>query len=594
MGRGPSSHPGCAAAEQFNRVNTTQLIQQGTEMGKGCQAHVYKVQWEGQTAAVKRYREDTDGKAFRDELKTLEALNAAPHNNIVALKAIHQEDEPQAILMEYCNLDVESALKNSSFSYYEYLNFSLGVAGGMAHLHSRSITHGDLKLSNILLSKTFDESGEVWTAKISDYGLSKRQGSSSEIADISETYLRAPEFSLPDFKPGGARVQSVVNKFDARKGQDIFQAGWMYLEMLAGKMTAWRKKPLHELQKHLQNLKNSAAAGDRELLREVEARSLKAAGLIQNCWRADSGQKLCGRTEFLTQKETLTKILEATCSHDSSGLDEFRRARQTTKVYRVLDDLDISNLCEGKGIVARAAHNRVQGLAEDRLRAGDLYDHIAHGQRGADKSRFISTSLEKDWIMWYVHKKHHLKASGKLKRSKEYNYYPFIEIDLALIPNIKIIDCSNQDVTEELFGQSRKANMVRNFSHDAKEVILQPQDEIPLQAIVRWYEVDPAGAYGGSLAEVHPSKVSAATKKKIEKEVRDNGFLDGHEYCATYRREDLFESFRVWREAVRIAPNMGNQDAVGKLFEECEEYARKLRVLWSVQRLDVRRRKLKI
>jgi serine/threonine protein kinase len=324
---------------RFHEVDIDSLVGDKSQGRGGRQGSVHEVTWNGDSAAAKIYL-DTDIKAFERELKALGALNSSPHPNIVTLRGVQYKSP--AILMEWCDDNIEFALQRQSFSYYQFLRFALDIARGMERMHSVKVTHGDLKASNILLSKTFGKDGEeVWTAKISDYGLAKLQGSSSYVPR-SDTYLKAPEFSgLPqfaDFQHEGAKMQTEESRLKVYQGADVFQAGWIYVEMLAMSTTTWRQKSVQELGKQ-----------DHELLEVVKCKSDKAARLILECWCKDPKRDLCGRPPFKKHCEILTEVASNTCSLDFEDLRKFKQRHETTKVYRVLDDLDLENWSKGRG-----------------------------------------------------------------------------------------------------------------------------------------------------------------------------------------------------------------------------------------------------
>lgn len=98
-----------------------------------------------------------------------------------------------ALVMEYCAVrlpapgapwatSLHALLSETAVAvpWRERLHIASGVAAGMQHLHNlrvgphkRTIVHGDLKASNVLLTAggPFDDSR--WTPRISDFGLSR-------------------------------------------------------------------------------------------------------------------------------------------------------------------------------------------------------------------------------------------------------------------------------------------------------------------------------------------------------------------------------------------------------------------------------------
>ena len=90
---------------------------------------------------------------------------------------------------------------------------SLGTARGIEYLHSRgsNVSHGNIKSSNILLTKNYD-------ARVSDFGLAHLVGPSSTPNRVAG--YRAPEVTDP---------RKVSQK------ADVYSFGVLLLELLTGK-----------------------------------------------------------------------------------------------------------------------------------------------------------------------------------------------------------------------------------------------------------------------------------------------------------------------------------------------------------------------
>lgn len=92
---------------------------------------------------------------------------------------------------------------------------ALGAARGLEYLHSQGATtsHGNVKASNILLTKLYD-------AKVSDFGLSQLVAAASATTPNRATGYRAPEVTDP--------------KRVSKKG-DVYSFGVVVLELITGK-----------------------------------------------------------------------------------------------------------------------------------------------------------------------------------------------------------------------------------------------------------------------------------------------------------------------------------------------------------------------
>lgn len=188
-------------------------------LGKGTFGTTYKAVLEiGTVVAVKRLKDVTISESeFKEKMETVGAME---HENLVPLRAYYYSREEKLLVYDYMPMGSLSAfLHGNKGAGRTPLNWemrsaiALGVARGITYLHSQGpdISHGNIKSSNILLSKSHE-------AHVSDFGLVHLVGPSSALSRASG--YRAPEVTDP---------QRVSQK------ADVYSFGVLLLELLTGK-----------------------------------------------------------------------------------------------------------------------------------------------------------------------------------------------------------------------------------------------------------------------------------------------------------------------------------------------------------------------
>ncbi|GFH21144.1 protein kinase domain-containing protein, partial [Haematococcus lacustris] len=102
------------------------------------------------------------------------------------------------------------------------LQVALGVAQGMAYLHSLSITHGDLKTENVLL--TTDSNGNT-VAKVGDFGLSRAMG------DNCPTHLSTATVGTVTHMP-----PELLSEGRLRPSCDVYSFGIILWQLFTGEV----------------------------------------------------------------------------------------------------------------------------------------------------------------------------------------------------------------------------------------------------------------------------------------------------------------------------------------------------------------------
>ncbi|GMH23365.1 hypothetical protein Nepgr_025208 [Nepenthes gracilis] len=188
-------------------------------LGKGTFGTAYKAVLEiGIAVAVKRLKDVTiSEQEFQEKI---EAIGAMDHKNLVPLRAYYYSRDEKLLVYDYMPMGSLSALLHGNrgagrtpLNWEIRAGIALGTARGITYLHSQglNISHGNIKSSNILLTKSYD-------ARVSDFGLAHLVGPSSSPNRVAS--YRAPEVT------------------DARKVSqkaDVYSFGVLLLELLTGK-----------------------------------------------------------------------------------------------------------------------------------------------------------------------------------------------------------------------------------------------------------------------------------------------------------------------------------------------------------------------
>ncbi|CAL0331127.1 unnamed protein product [Lupinus luteus] len=188
-------------------------------LGKGTFGTAYKAVLEvGPVVAVKRLKDVTiSEKEFKEKI---EVVGAMDHERLVPLRAYYFSRDEKLLVYDYMSMGSLSALLHGNkgagrtpLNWELRSGIALGAARGIAYLHSQgpNVSHGNIKSSNILLTKSYE-------ARVSDFSLAHLVGPSSTPNRVAG--YRAPEVTDP---------RKVSQK------ADVYSFGVLLLELLTGK-----------------------------------------------------------------------------------------------------------------------------------------------------------------------------------------------------------------------------------------------------------------------------------------------------------------------------------------------------------------------
>lgn len=200
--------------------NLEDLLRASAEvLGKGTFGTAYKAVLEmGTVVAVKRLKDVTISEMeFREKIDRVGEMD---HENLVPLRAYYYSREEKLLVYDYMPMGSLSALLHGNkgagrtpLNWEVRSGIALGTARGVEYLHSRgsSVSHGNIKSSNVLLTKSYD-------ARVSDFGLAQLVGPPTSPTRVAG--YRAPEVTDP------RRVSQKA---------DVYSFGVLLLELLTGK-----------------------------------------------------------------------------------------------------------------------------------------------------------------------------------------------------------------------------------------------------------------------------------------------------------------------------------------------------------------------
>ncbi|KAJ8646759.1 hypothetical protein MRB53_008507 [Persea americana] len=194
-------------------------------LGKGTFGTAYKAVLEvGAVVAVKRLKDV--GIPEREFREKIEAVGSMDHENLVPLRAYYFSKDEKLLVHDYMPMGSLSALLHGNrgggrtpLNWETRSSIALSAARGIEYLHRQgpAISHGNIKSSNILLTKSYD-------ARVSDFGLAHLVGPTSTPNRIA-----------------GYRAPEVTDARRVSQKADVYSFGVLLLELLTG------KAPTHSL-----------------------------------------------------------------------------------------------------------------------------------------------------------------------------------------------------------------------------------------------------------------------------------------------------------------------------------------------------------
>lgn len=216
---------GDAGAARLGRFELRRVL------GKGAQATV----WLGfdprleREVAVKLLRPGADAVALKQWLHEARSVSRLTHPNIVPLFEADEQQGRAYLVFEYVRGPTlsEHLRSKGAMTGRDAAQMMLGVLDALRAAHGMGIVHRDLKPSNILV----DGGGR---ARVMDFGIAAR------ITDTGDgAIVGTPGYMSPEAARGGAPAPSM----------DVFAAGMMLGEMLAGKPLLRERDPYRTIQR---------------------------------------------------------------------------------------------------------------------------------------------------------------------------------------------------------------------------------------------------------------------------------------------------------------------------------------------------------
>ena len=190
-------------------------------IGTGGMAVVYKARCHrlNRLVAIKILKDEFDrDEEFRRRFRAEgEAVAMLSHPNIVQVYDVSTSDSANFIVMELIDgISLKEYMeKKGVLNWKETLHFSLQIAKGLEHAHSRGIIHRDIKPHNIMVLKN----GSV---KVMDFGIARVMNKSNT---LTKEALGSVHYISPEQAKGGYT--------DNRS--DLYSLGVVMYEMMAGR-----------------------------------------------------------------------------------------------------------------------------------------------------------------------------------------------------------------------------------------------------------------------------------------------------------------------------------------------------------------------
>jgi len=305
-------------------------------MGAGTFARVFRAAHRdsGQVVAVKALRAHfSENRAqFSLFLREGEIGRSLRHPNIVPIYEVHSRGKEHFLVMEF----VEGRTLREFVKVRKVLDpkdatrLMADIARGLDYAFHRSVTHRDLKMSNVLISSR----GE---AKLVDFGLAAIGEGASAGGESDAATARTIDYAALERATG-------VRRDDTRS--DIYFAGCIYYHMLSG------KPPLYEGPDRVRRLNRSRFQEIVPIQQLVPSLPPCVTVVVNKAMALEPSRRYPTPGEMLADVEsTLKRLEEGLCASNQSGAEEpcpdgpaSQASRLEPRVMLVEADLQMQDL----------------------------------------------------------------------------------------------------------------------------------------------------------------------------------------------------------------------------------------------------------
>lgn len=242
-------------------------------LGEGQSGKVFKARHNGSDVAVKQlkmsYRtKDLEATAMADLAAELTIMQALPwHENVVACRGAVVSaltGAPAAIVSEFCSGgSLLTAIHSKAWEKWKStkLRLTLGIARGIAHLHTYGIVHRDVAARNVLLAPA---AGSDLVPKVTDFGMSRA------VDDVDEA-----QTTVSNVGPVRWMAPEQLQELSYSSRSDVYSFGCVVFELYM------RKRPWDEHVTLIETI-DAVNAGQRPKLKGNIPRALR--DLVTRCW----------------------------------------------------------------------------------------------------------------------------------------------------------------------------------------------------------------------------------------------------------------------------------------------------------------------
>jgi serine/threonine protein kinase/tetratricopeptide (TPR) repeat protein len=195
-------------------------------LGSGGMGEVYRAEDTQlkRTVAIKRLarsrRDPTISNA--ELLREARRASALNHPHVASIHDVFAVGDELFLVMEFIDGSTLRDRLQSPLGVSEFCTIAIQCVDALKAAHHNGIVHGDLKPSNIMLTR---ERGDV---KVCDFGLARRLQKTTPEAETTSTVSRGLAGTPPYMPPEGIREEHLDER------SDVFSLGVVFYEMLAG------------------------------------------------------------------------------------------------------------------------------------------------------------------------------------------------------------------------------------------------------------------------------------------------------------------------------------------------------------------------